>query len=700
MKSLRWPARHAWVLVLWLLAACGSPQEDPMPAMADADASHGGLTPRALFFEDPERTLARISPNGQTLAWLARTPDGTALWTAPAGDMTQARPVAAGPQAAVFFYEWAANNTHVIYGQLDLTTRSKHLFAVDIATGDTRDLTPDEAVGGADLVAISFDHPDTLLISARTRENGAAPDVFQVDMLSGARERVFRNDRGFARFHADAALQVRMAEGPTPDGGWAAYGRDTVTEPWRLLSAWTPEDALLSKVLGFDASGRQAYLLDSTERDSAALVRLDLESGERTVMSATRHADVTEVWVHPANRTIDAFAVERLERSWTPLTANGAEALETLRGAFADSFHVTSRSLDDRLWSVFTHGARNPGAYHLLDRATGEITLLFATRPRLSARVTSVRKPVLITAADGLSLVAHLTLPSHLDTDQDGSPDIPAPLIVIPVDGPSHRHPAAFDPMHAFLADRGYGVLAVNTRGAHGYGKRHINAAAGEWGAAVQEDLAAAARWALDRSVAQPGRVGAAGALFGGHAALLTAAEADGPFACAAAFSPIADLIALAEQPLPQQRPYAAIIARMVGDPNNPDQVAQLRNRSLAVVAPQITRPALAILGEASAGAQAQLAREALLAGAAQGAPLIVAGFPDEAEFPLDVANRVARAAVMETFFADCLGGGAAPARAALAPSSLVFHVGEERLFPAAAVAAPADAPPPGAPPL
>lgn len=71
-----------------------------------------------------------------------------------------------------------------------------------------------------------------------------------------------------------------------------------------------------------------------------------------------------------------------------------------------------------------------------------------------------------------------------------------------------------------FLANRGYAVLQVNSRGSGGYGEKFEQAGYHEWGGKMQDDLTDAVQWAIAQGVADPARVAIFGESYGGYAAL------------------------------------------------------------------------------------------------------------------------------------------------------------------------------------
>ena len=78
------------------------------------------------------------------------------------------------------------------------------------------------------------------------------------------------------------------------------------------------------------------------------------------------------------------------------------------------------------------------------------------------------------------------------------------PAIVIVHDGPSARVRWGWDPVVQFLASRGFAVFQPNYRGSTGYGREHERMGYGQWGLAMQDDLADGVRWLVARGDREP----------------------------------------------------------------------------------------------------------------------------------------------------------------------------------------------------
>lgn len=141
-----------------------------------------------------------------------------------------------------------------------------------------------------------------------------------------------------------------------------------------------------------------------------------------------------------------------------------------------------------------------------------------------------------IRSRDGRDLPVWLTIPPGRKAGDGG------PAVVLVHGGPWVRGGHwRWQPLEQYLASRGYVVVAPEFRGSTGYGRNHFVAGMGQWGQAMQDDVADAARWALSRGWAD--RLCIAGGGYGGYSALMGLARDGDLFRCGVAWSAITDLM-------------------------------------------------------------------------------------------------------------------------------------------------------------
>jgi dipeptidyl aminopeptidase/acylaminoacyl peptidase len=94
---------------------------------------------------------------------------------------------------------------------------------------------------------------------------------------------------------------------------------------------------------------------------------------------------------------------------------------------------------------------------------------------------------------------------------------IPAPAVVIIHGGPNWHYSAEWDPVMAYLASRGYVVLAPNYRGSTGYGRDWQYAARYDMGGVDTQDVAAGANYLVDEGLAVENKIAVTGRSHGGY---------------------------------------------------------------------------------------------------------------------------------------------------------------------------------------
>ena len=649
------------VAVLWLaasLAACDRPNERaPLPPQAQPP-----LLARADLFGDPVRYGGQLSPRGDRVAFLAARDGVTNLWVLSVDALDEARPLTDDRRRGLRTFAWAHDNSTLLYLQDDNGDENWRLFAVNAAGGPARALTP--AGARAAILGLSPRDPGGVVITLNQRD-ADWPDVFRVDLASGERTLLQRNTntaavRGFAQFMVDGDNHLRLGIRTQPDGASEFFTR-APDGRWTSLLSIPFEDTAASRPIAFDADGRTLLMFDSTSRDRAALVRVDLATGAKTVEGESARASVVDVWLHPSTNAPQAFGGEYLRPELRALNPEAQADLDFLDRQLTGDFSVASRSLDDARWIVVEEGPTTPARAYLYDRSGVEgrrLTLLFRHRPVLEQAALQPMTPVEIAARDGLTLVSYLTLPIGSDANADARPEAPVPLVLAVHPGPWTRDSYGFNSLHQWLANRGYAVLSVNFRGSTGFGKAFLNAGNLEWGARMQEDLLDAVQWAVESGIAEPGRVAIVGEGFGGYAALAGLAFTPDQFRCGASFAGPANLAAMLEQ---APAPTRDELYLRVGDPRTSEGRQALRDHSPVHYAAQISSPLLLALGardphasraEADQIAQSLRAREI-------GFTYLV--FPDEGRDLVRQQNRLSFLAVAEHFLGDCLGGRVEP---------------------------------------
>ena len=118
----------------------------PSTTLEESNMPDVPLIPRNVLFGNPERAQARISPDGRWLSFLAPVDGVLNVWAGPVGDPANARPVTDDTDQGIRNHQWAFDGQHILYSQDKDGNENWHIYATDIETKKTKDLTPIEGV--------------------------------------------------------------------------------------------------------------------------------------------------------------------------------------------------------------------------------------------------------------------------------------------------------------------------------------------------------------------------------------------------------------------------------------------------------------------------------------------------------------------------------------------------------------------------
>ncbi|AKT42945.1 S9 family peptidase [Chondromyces crocatus] len=629
------------------VATTAPPAAAPMKAPR-ADAK---LIPRSVLFGNPERAAPRVSHDGKHLAFLAPDQGVLNVWVAPIGDLAAAKVVTKDRKRGIRMFFWPYDSQYLAYQQDKDGDENFRVYAVDLKSGETKDITPYDGVR-AQIVGLSDRIPGELLVALNDRDK-RYHDIYRVNLKSGDRKLVYQNDQ-FAEIECDDDFKPRLAMKKNAAGGSEFFDL-TGKEPKPFVTV-AHEDDLTTGVLGYDRAGKILYFLDSRDRDTAALVTLDAK-GKATVIAQDPKSDVQGVTRHPKTGKVQAVVSNRERRTWHVVDKAIQAELDALKAVTEGDFDIISRTLDDSKWTVAFTQSNGPVRYYLYDRVKKKADFLFTNQKALESIKLATMTPVVIKARDGLELVSYLSLPPDADPDADGKPTQTLPLVLLVHGGPWARDSWGLNPMHQWLTNRGYAVLSVNYRGSTGFGKKFVNAGDKEWAAKMHDDLLDAVKWAVDGKITTEKEVAIMGGSYGGYATLVGLTYTPDTFACGVDIVGPSNLVTLLESIPPYWVPIQEQFAKRVGDLRTPDGKELLLSRSPLLKADAIKKPLL--IGQGANDPRVKQAESDQIVKAMQDKklPVTYVLYPDEGHGFARPENRLSFNAVAETFLAQCLGG-------------------------------------------
>jgi dipeptidyl aminopeptidase/acylaminoacyl peptidase len=419
---------------------------------------------------------------------------------------------------------------------------------------------------------------------------------------------------------------------------------------------------------------------DSRDRNTGALFALDAASGERRLVHEDPRADVIGAMTHPETGAVQAALVIYLRNEWTVIDPAIASDLEKLKAMGEGDINVVSRTLADDKWVVVKTSSTAPPIYYIYDRPSGQSRLWFESRPALKGAATAPMHTAEIKSRDGLTLPSYYTLPLASDPDGDGKPASALPTVLFVHGGPWGRDAYGFNPIHQWLANRGYAVLAVNFRGSTSFGKAFTNAGDLEWGRKMHDDLLDGVAWAVQEGIAQRDKVAIMGGSYGGYATLAGITMTPTEFACGVDIVGPSNLVTLLSTIPPYWGPIRTQFTSRVGDETTEEGRKLLTERSPLTYAHQIQRPLL--IGQGANDPRVKQAESDQIVAAMQekNIPVTYILYPDEGHGFARPQNNLSFNAASEEFLATCLGGRVEPVGDDLRDSSITVPAGGELL--------------------
>jgi dipeptidyl aminopeptidase/acylaminoacyl peptidase len=642
--------------------ATGS-QESSAPASPGHAMDKIPLIPREVLFGNPQRAQARLSPDGKWISYQAPLNGVLNVWVAPADDLSKAKSVTDEKVRPIPMHSWAYDNKHILYIQDKNGDENFHLYSTDVETGATKDLTPIDGVR-AEIQEVSEKFPNEVLVGLNDRDK-RFHDIWRVNIETGEKKLVVENP-GIAGYLTDDDFNVRIAMDYTPIGGQVLRVPENEGDlaKWKDFIEWGPEDAMTSGAAGFDKTGQTLYLEDSRNRNTAGLFAMDLKTGETKLLADDPKTDVGGVLAHPTEKNIQAVSFTYDRTEWKILDPAIAEDIKFLKEFKDGDFLVTSRTLDDKHWTVAYILDNGPVKFYRYDRpSTGsgqgerKMTFLFNNRDDLADYPLVKMHDRVIKSRDGLDLVSYLSLPPGTDPDGDGVPDKPVPMVLDVHGGPWARDSWGLNGYHQWLANRGYAVLAVNYRGSTGFGKDFINKSNGEWSLKMHDDLIDAVNWAVENKIAQKDKIAIMGGSYGGYATLVGLTYTPDTFACGVDIVGPSSLVTLLQNVPEYWMPFMPVMKVRVGDVGTEEGRAELLKRSPLTLVDKIKRPLLIAQGANDPRVKQQEADQIVKAMTDKKIPVTYVLFPDEGHGFHRPENNKSFNAVTEAFLAEQLGG-------------------------------------------
>jgi len=512
--------------------------------------------PIASFFKEPQFRDARLSPDGKNIAMIMKgANDRMVLAILEVG---QLRPeiIANYEDKDVRTFHWI-NNERLVYDLTDLQYKEAQrffghgLYAVNKDRSKRVRLVTHQFTGartkvvGNELpwythyldIVHGSDTPD-IYVTQAVEAGSDINDLYRVNTITGNTVLIPRPGK-VNTWLIDKSGEARIAVTTEEDKSVINY-KDPKTNAWRKLatSNWTSDDRIEPVFLSPEGD---LYVRANNGKDLRSLYRFDLEKNqlEAEPVISLKGYDFSGQLIYngPQKKVLGLrYEMSRPATVWfDEVMAEKQKQIDALLPDTHNALHFPS-DLKTNIALVHSYSDITPGTWQLFDFSTKRMVRLGNSKPDIKPEQMAEQQILNYTARDGLQIPVNLTLPP-----QGAGKNLPA--VVLVHGGPYLRgNHWNWNPQAQFLASRGYAVIEPDYRGSTGYGSKHFRAGIKQWGLAMQDDVADAAKWAVAQGYADSKRICIAGASYGGYATLMGLIKDPDIFRCGIEWVGVTDI--------------------------------------------------------------------------------------------------------------------------------------------------------------
>ena len=626
--------------------------------VAVAQTSAPPLIDRDLFFGNPEISDAKLSPDGQFIAFIKPYKETRNIWVKRLAEpYTAARLMTADTKRPIDSdYFWSRDSKYILFWQDKDGDENYNVYAVNPSEAPpagadapaARNLT-DAKGARAYFYEAPKTNPDVIFVGLNDRD-AAWHDLYQVTISTGQRTLLRKNTERISDWVFDQAGTLRLAT-RTADNGDTDVLRVDDAGFTKVYSCTVFE---LCRTIRFHKDGARVYRV--TNKGDVDLMRLTLfdpatgkeEAVESDPLEKVDFANA--IFSEASDELVATTYEDERTRYYFRDKAVEADFRSIEKKLPGRNLAFASRTKDDQLWLVRSWSDTEPEECYLFDRKAKALTPQYRVFEKLPREALAPMTAISYASSDGLQIPAFLTLPK-------GATPKALPLIVLPHGGPWLRDVWGFDSWIQFLANRGYAVLQPNFRGSAGYGKKFLNAGNKKWGETMQDDLTWGVKHLVAKGIVDAKRVGILGASYGGYATLAGVTFTPDVYAAAVSIVGPSNLITLLGSFPAYWESTRKLWRQRVGDPSTPEGKAQLERQSPLNSAAKIKTPLLVVQGANDPRVTKAESDQIVIALRDRGFPVEYLVAPDEGHIFARPVNNMATFAAAEKFLAKYLNG-------------------------------------------
>lgn len=570
-----------------------------------------------------------FGPDGERLAFLMDTTGTDQVWTLDApGEWPVQRTFY---DERLTFVDYSPKRQELAFGKDQGGDERAQLFTLNVDTGEVTNRTrrPD-----AKHRWMGWDSEGERFAFASNRRDNSVFDLYvqNRDAAGSAAERVHKSNSPLVPVAWAPSDDRLLFQEPRSSYNHDLHVLDLDSGSVRQVTPEAGEAAYRSAQWAPD--GESLYLATDRDSDTLQLERVELETGEFTVVEKGGGWGVREVAVHEETsrvvymRDVDGYADLTAGQLVEP---DRIEPVET--PTFPDGFaHGIEFASDGQRYAATVTASTDNTNVYVFDMSSGEGQRWTYSPTAGIPRHTFV-EPQLIhyPTFDGLDIPAFFSLPDEIDEDADDE----VPVIVDIHGGPEGQRVAQFRPVKQYFLNNGYAVFEPNVRGSAGYGRAYASLDDVRNRMDSVKDLRAGVEWLHNHPSVDSDRVVAYGISYGGFMVLAGLTEYPDLWAAGVDIAGLANFVTFLENTGDWRRELrAAEYGSLDKDREFLEEISPVNNIS------NIEAPLLVLHGENDPRVPVSEA-EQIAEEAAEHVPVEKLVFPDEGHGIAKLENRI-----------------------------------------------------------
>ncbi len=628
------------------LYGCGQEPAPPAPASSEAVADAAPAPAPVpsydieVFMDSVRLAGASFSADGSTIAYSSNISGIFNVYAIPAGGGDSVALTDSSTDAMQVVDYFPADG-RLLYSADQGGNELDHIY-VRSEDGQSQDLTPGDKLK-ANFGGWARDNQSFYI--ATNERDPRYFDLYRYAVDDYQRSMVYQNDDGLT------------AQAISWDGRYLALVKSNTTQDSDVYLYDTEDGSkrLLTEHQGAENNTPAAFtpdgdLLLQTNRDSefAHLVRVDLDSGERSVVFQPEW-DVMYAYYSRGGKYLVA-AVNADAR--TALHLFNAEDMSPaeLPSMPAGDLNGVTFSADDSQIALYVGDSRTPRDLYRIDLGAGSVQQLVGSlNPAIDREHLVDGKVVRFTAAEEVEIPGLLYMPHA------ASAEAKVPALVWVHGGPGGQSRLNYSSLIQYLVNHGYAIYAINNRGSSGYGKTFFGMDDRKHGEADLADVVASKQMLIDTGRIDPERIGIIGGSYGGYMVLAAMAFEPEAFQVGVDIFGVSNWLRTLTSIPPWWESFKAALYAEMGDPATDEE--RLRRISPLFHADQIQRPLMVLQGANDPRVLQVESDEIVEAVKANGVPVEYVVFEDEGHGFVNRANEIQGYRAVKEFLDQHLKG-------------------------------------------